>query len=185
MNLKILLLSILTITFMSCMTDRQIIKNRDHILTVLEVKSNIVYKDTTIYKDRIVNVPLPRDTARIDQAIIYDKSKGEVKDMPAVSVKNGLAGATAWIDKEGLHVRAFLTAEVTPVLVHDTIKLPGAIKETVTTYPVKVDVPHGWYTKLALWVFSIQLILVLVFVAWKVLPKFFPQLKLLNFLKSK
>lgn len=176
LSILILLLSV------SCMTDRSIIKNKSHILDVLKIKSGVEYRDTTIIKDRIIEVKLPADTVKIDHFLEVNKSTGEIVSLPTISVKNGLAGATAWVDKKGLHVRTFLTAEIVPVAVHDTIKLEGAVK--TITREVPFDVPLNWYEKLAVWVFSIELLLVFGFVALKVIPKFFPQLKIFSKITS-
>ena len=178
------------VLFTSCMTDKQIVKNKEHILDVLNIHSRVTYRDTTIYKDRVIEVKLPADTAKIDNVLKYNDLTKEIEILrynavtkeaeaiPSVSVKNGMAGATAWVDRKGLHVRAFLTAEVVPVTVHDTIQLKGAVKTITTEIPM--DKPKNWYTKTALWVFTIELILVLLFVALKVIPIFFPQLKIIG-----
>lgn len=177
----LLLVSILFLS-VSCMTDRSIVKNKQHILDVLKIKSGVEYRDTTIIKERIIEVKLPADTVKIDKFLEVNKSTGEIVPLPTISVKNGLAGATAWVDSKGLHVRAFLTAEVIPVAVHDTIKLEGAVK--TITREVPFDVPLSWYEKLSVWVFSIELILVLGFVALKVIPKLFPQLQIFSKITS-
>lgn len=176
LSILILLLSV------SCMTDRSIVKNKSHILDVLKIKSGVEYRDTTIIKDRVIEVKLPADTVKIDRFLEVNKSTGEIVPLPTISVKNGLAGATAWIDSRGLHVRAFLTAEIVPVMIRDTIKLEGAVK--TITREIPFDVPLSWYEKLAVWVFSIELILILGFVAIKVIPKLFPQLQIFSKITS-
>jgi hypothetical protein len=180
--MKTVLSILICILSISCMTDRSIVKNKSRILDVLNIHQGIEYRDTTIIKDRIIEVKLPADTVKIDRILTYDTISKEIVPLPAISVKNGLAGATAWIDSKGLHVRAFLTAEIVPVTVHDTIKLEGAVK--TITREVPFDVPLNWYQKLAVWVFSIELILCLAFIALKVLPKFFPQLKIFSLINT-
>ena len=180
--MKTLLSILIVLLSVSCITDRAIVKNKTRILDVLNIHQGIEYRDTTIIKDRIIEVKLPADTVRIDAKLEINPLTKEIVPLPSISVKNGLAGATAWIDSKGLHVRAFLTAEMVPVMVHDTITLKGAV-QTITR-EIPFDIPLSWYQKLAVWIFTIELILVLAFVALKVLPKFFPQLKIFSVINS-
>ena len=177
----ILLLSILVL-FTSCMTDKQIIRNREHVLQVLKIKEGIVYKDTTIYKDRLVYVNYPKDTSKIDVPIMVKPDGKGIVPLRPITVKNGLAGATAWVDSTGLHVRAYLTKTVEPIMIHDTIKIEGAIQ--VITKEIPVPKKLGWYARSSIWVTSILLAVLALILLWKFGLKFFPQTRIIQFLKA-
>lgn len=175
---------ILLMMFTSCMTTKRIQRHCAEFakLCITETKETIVIKDTTIYKDRIIKVPLPKDTVYLEKELsVID---GQVYIAP-VFKQTGLISVKAWVDKNKLKVDAWLNKTVWTVPVHDTIYLEGAIveKEVLNTVvlPPERFIP-AFYKRLLL--FNIVLLVVVVFIALNKL-KLINMQGLINTLTSK
>ncbi len=157
--MKIINTILILISLTSCLSVKRIEKNCDKFskICITETVTKIEYRDTTIYKDRIVNVTLPNDTVYISMPVYV---KDDKCFMEYTKKTFGNIWASAKVDNSILDLKAGYVKNIIQVPIRDTIYLERAITNTTTdntvTLPAKKYVPKVY--KVALW-FSILMIL--------------------------
>ncbi|NQU54065.1 MAG: hypothetical protein HQ522_16170 [Bacteroidetes bacterium] len=155
-KMKALIYLLAFMSLSSCLTVKRIEKNCDKFakICITETKKVIEYRDTTIYVDRIVTVPLPKDTVMITDTVRIINNRCY---LPVKYKEFGLVWARASVDNSILNVHAGLTDSTILVPVHDTVFLDNAITSTTTdstiTLPPEKFIP-GFY-KFTFWAFII------------------------------
>lgn len=154
--MKPLNLILICIFLTSCLTVKRIEKNCDKFaqICVTETVVKTVYRDTTIFVDRIIKVPLPKDTVRLTDTVrvINDKCY-----LPMRHKKFGLVWVSAGVVNSVLNVTAGLTDSTILVPIHDTIFIKDAVSNTTTdntvVLPPEKFIPK--FYKFTFWVFIV------------------------------
>lgn len=126
----------------SCLTVNRIQRNCDKFAAICinEQDQQTSSKDTTIIHRDTVTVWLPKDSVHIrDSVRIIDN----LAYMPRIEKTFGLITASAEVSRSLLDVRAWLNDSSILVPRRDTIKIPGAVRETVKTVTVTKE-PGKW-----------------------------------------
>jgi hypothetical protein len=164
----------------SCLTVSRIEKNCDKFakVCVTESVTKIEYRDTTIYKDRIIEVKLPNDTVYLTKNV-YIKENMCFMDYTRKTFGN--IWASAKVENSILDLRAGYVSNIVQVPIHDTIYIERAISNTTTdntvVLPPEKYIPK--FYKFTFWVFIVSLIAALVYISWSLffksrIKKFFP-----------
>lgn len=166
---KILILLTIIVLSTSCLTVKRIEKNCDKFakICVTDSKTVIEYRDTTIYIDRIIKVPLPKDTVRLTDTvrIINDKCY-----LPMRHKKFGLVWVSAEVVNSVLNIKAGLTDSTILVPIHDTIFIDNAISNTTTdntvVLPPEKFIPK--FYRFTFWVFIVICVSVIAYLFYQV-----------------
>lgn len=148
------------VLFTSCLTVKRIEKNCDKFaaVCVTETVVRVEYRDTTIYKDRIIEVKLPNDTVYITKPVYVQDGKCF---MDYTRKTFGNIWASAKVDNSILDLKAGYVSNIIQVPIHDTIYIDNAISSTTTdntvTLPPEKYIP-GFY-KFTFWTFIVLLVL--------------------------
>lgn len=136
----------------SCLTESKIAHNCDRFARVCGdvATTTIVRKDTTIYIHDTIKVKLPADSIHINGVISIDSG---VANMKPITKTFGIITANAFILNNQLDVRAWINRPSLLIARMDTIKIPGAIRETT----VDKVIPVRFIPKLYKWCFGIIL----------------------------
>lgn len=161
----------------SCMTVGRIERNCDKFaqicITDSETKTEIEYRDTTIYLTDSVLVPLPyTDTVIIRETL---EVKNNEANLQPVHKEFGIIGVDASVVRSVLHIDAYLTDSSILHVEKDTVLVEKAIKEekTSTTNTVVVTEKYipGFYKFCMYWfIFSVLLISIWILQKLKVIP---------------
>ncbi len=162
--MKNIIIFLLLFSFTSCLTIGRIERNCDKFaqICVTDVEKKIVIRDTTIYKDRIIEVVLPKDTVEVIKTVTVREDN--LAYLPEVHKEFGLIGVDASVYRSVLKIVAYLTDSTILQPIHDTIVLPGAIKEQFVIKTVTVKEAPAFYK----FTFYLFLILVLIGIGWVV-----------------
>lgn len=161
MNKTILILAVVLLS--SCMTPRRIMNHRDEILKVLG--SNVVYKDSIIYRVDTVTIQLPPSHIKDTVNLVVNNG---IVNLATKRFERGLIIVEVGISDSKLSVEAWLAKDAVSKVVHDTIivKVPEVVIKPVDRYTNILN----WYQKLCVWVASIMFSLVLIYMILKLLP---------------
>lgn len=151
----------------SCMTVKRIERNCDKFakICVTEKEKVTVFRDTTIYVDRPIEVPVPhyKDSLRIRDSVkivtVIDTANNQeihYAEMDTTTETFGLISVKAWVNRSKIGVDAWLTDSTFLYNYQDTIKLENAIKDTNTKKMVPVRYIPGFY-KFTFWFFLFEL----------------------------
>ncbi len=146
--------------FSSCLTVRKIERNCDKFAQICVTDSKVVveYRDTIIYKDRIIEVQLPKDTVKIVDTLYIEDNKCF---LPYTKKTFGNVWASAKVDNSVLDLKAGYVKNIIQVPIHDTIYIEKAVTNTTTDNTVTVTkkyIPKVY--RWAFWILIIELILV-------------------------
>jgi hypothetical protein len=149
--------------FTSCLTVKRIEKNCDKFakVCVTDSKTVVEYRDTVIYKDRIVQVVLPKDTVKIVDTLYIEDNKCF---LPLTKKTFGNIWASAKVDNSILDLKAGYVKNIIQVPIHDTIYIEKAVTNTTTDNTVTVVkkyIPKVY--KWAFWILLIEVILVVMY----------------------
>lgn len=150
--MKKLILFLMLAAFTSCLTVKRIERNCEQFAKVCatEIRKDISYRDTIIYRTDTLRVPLPvRDTLYLTDTLIVENN---IAWLPPVSKTFGIIGVDARVESSILNLKAYLTDSTILYPRRDTIPLPGAIKEVGTVNLVKVRFIPKFY-KFTFWLF--------------------------------
>lgn len=165
---KLLAFSSIILLLSSCLTVSRIERNCDKFaqICVTEKVTETVYRDTTIFVNKPIEVPVPgykdsiniRDSVRIITVIdsVSQKPK-QYAELDTVTKELGLIGVKAWVKYSEIGIDAWLTDSTFLYNYQDSIKLENAIKNTDTTEMVPVRYIPGFY-KFTFWFFLFQLV---------------------------
>jgi len=149
------IISILLILSMtSCLTVKRIEKNCEKFakVCITETITRVEYRDTTIYKDRIIEVKLPNDTVYITKPVYVQDGKCF---MDYTRKTFGNIWASAKVDNSILDLKAGYVSNIIQVPIHDTIYIDNAISSTTTdntiTLPPEKYIPD--FYKFTFWFF--------------------------------
>ena len=143
----------------SCLTVKRIERNCDKFsqVCVTDSKTVIEYRDTVIYKDRIIKVKLPKDTVQIIDTLIIEYNRCQ---LPYTYKTFGNVWASVKVENSVLNMKAGLLKNVIQVPVRDTIYIEKAITNTTTdntvTLPAEKYIPK--FYKFTLWFFILAII---------------------------
>ncbi len=166
--MKPIAILLICIFFSSCLTVKRIEKNCDKFakVCITESVTKIEYRDTTIYKDRIIKVQLPKDTVKIVDTLYIQDNKCF---LPYTYRKFGNVWASAKVDNSVLDLRAGYVKNIIQVPIHDTIYIEKAVTNTTTdntvTLPAEKYIPK--FYKFTLWFFIILMVAGIGFVVYK------------------
>jgi len=160
---------LICILFSSCLTVKRIEKNCDKFakVCVTESVTKIQYRDTVIYKDRIIKVNLPKDTVYITKPLYI---KNEKCFMDYTYKTFGNIWASAKVDNSILDLKAGYVNNLVQVPIHDTIYIEKAITNTTTDNTVVLP-PEKYvskFSKFTHWWFFICIFAIGVFLTWKI-----------------
>jgi len=153
----------------SCLTVKKIERNCDKFAKVCVTSTETVtkYRDTTFYIDRIVKVPLPRDTVRIIDTVRVINNQCYLRLRHKTF---GVVWVSAEVANSILSVRAGLIDSTILVPVKDTIYIDNAIQTTTTSNTVVVEKRHiPKFYKFTFWAVMVQLIALVGFVVFEVI----------------
>ena len=163
MKNKLIYLILITVLSTSCLTVKRIERNCDKFakVCITESVTKIVYRDTIIFKDRIVKIKLPSDTVRITDTITIINNRGY---LPERYKEFGVIWASASVRNSVLSVRAGLIDSTILVPIKDTIRIKDAITNQTTENTATVIKKHipkfFWFT---FWYFIVTLVVLLLF----------------------
>lgn len=167
--MKNLIVILLALLFSSCLTVKRIEKNCDKFaqVCVTETITRIEYRDTTIYKDRIIEVKLPNDTVYISKPVYIQDGKCF---MEYTRKTFGNIWASAKVDNSILDLKAGYLNNIIQVPIHDTIYIDNAISNTTTdntvTLPPVKYIPK--FYKFTFWLFIVLCVGAIGYVAWQI-----------------
>lgn len=149
---------VIFVSAISCLTVKRIEKNCDKFAKVCITESitKIEYRDTIIYKDRIVKVKLPTDTVYITKPV-YIKNNQCFMDYTKKVFGN--IWASAKVDNSVLDLKAGYVNNIIQVPIHDTIYIEKAITNTTTDNTatvVKKFIPK--FYKFTFWFFILGVV---------------------------
>lgn len=164
---NIILILICALSLGSCMTAERM-QRRCEKLSLLCGAERIVtvYKDTTIYINKNIEVKLPGDTITIVKTL--QEKNGSIT-MSAVAKQIGLITATAWITDNKLHLFAFLNKKELKINVKDTIVITKYITKEAKTITVREKYIPLFF-KVSGWIFGGTLLLVVFWTAVMIKP---------------
>ena len=177
--MKKLLVVVISLMMVSCLTDKNIIKHRDRVLSVLGTTS-ISHKDSVIVRTDTVKIQLPPSNVTVERIIHV---KDGIASLDTITVKKGLITMSAWVNNSILGVDAHLNKKEVETVKHDTILIDVPVIHTVFQ-PKEVEKELNWYQKFCIWSVSILLGFVAVYLILKFLPKLIaiPQTGILGFI---
>jgi hypothetical protein len=152
---KLLIGLLLLLTMGSCLTDAKIGRNCQRFAQVCgtTVSSTSTKKDTTILVHDTVTVKLPSDTVKIKETVYV---KDGIATMAPVTKTFGIVSATASISNSKLDLYAWINKPSMLFPHTDTLKIPGAIRETVINKVTPVKFIPKFY-KFTFWLFIAEL----------------------------
>lgn len=166
--MKAITIILVCVFFTSCITVKRIEKNCDKFakVCITETVTKMEYRDTTIYKDRIIKVQLPNDTIRITDTVrvINDRCY-----LPMRHKQFGVVWVSASVVNSILNVSAGLVDSTILIPVHDTIFIKDAVSNTTTdntvVLPPEKYIPTIY--QVAFWLVVFQLIVLTLFLLGK------------------
>lgn len=166
--MKAIIIILASVFFTSCLTVKRIEKNCDKFakVCVTEKVTKIEYRDTTIYKDRIIKVKLPNDTIRITDTVrvINDRCY-----LPMRHKQFGVVWVSASVVNSVLNVSAGLTDSTILIPIHDTIFIKDAVSNTTNdntvVLPPEKYIPNIY--RIAFWFVIFQLVILTLFLLGK------------------
>lgn len=167
--MKSIIILLIVLLFTSCLTVKRIEKNCDKFAAVCITSTNVKteYRDTTIYRDRIVQVVLPKDTVKITDTLFIRDNKCF---LPYVYRTFGNVWASAKVDNSILDLKAGYVSNNIQVPIRDTIYIEKGVTSTTTDntviLPPEKIIP-GWYRFTNKW-FIASLVLISIFITWKI-----------------
>ena len=173
---NLIIVIFLAIITSSCLTPKRIQKNCHLFAQMCTVDKQVVikYRDTTIYVDRLIEVPVPhfkdsvriRDSVRIVTVVnLLTNEETHQAQMDTTTKHFGIIGVQAWVNDSKVGVDAWLTDSTFLYNFQDSIKIDNAIKDKETTNTIQVKYIPKFY-KFLLWLFIIQILIVVI---WAVL----------------
>lgn len=163
---RFIICAIAAMLFSSCLTVRKIERNCDKFaqICVTEKEKVTVYRDTTIFVNKPIEVPVPyfKDSVRIRDSIqivtVFDTATNQethYAEMDTTLESFGLISVKAWVTRSKIGVDAWLTDSTFLYNYQDSVKLENAIKDTDTKKTVPVRYIPGFY-KFTFWFFLFQ-----------------------------
>ena len=150
---------LICILLTSCLTVKRIERNCDKFsrVCITDSRKVIEYRDTIIYKDRIIKVQLPKDTVKIVDTLYIENNKCF---LPYTRKTFGNIWASAKVDNSILDLKAGYVKNVIQVPIHDTIYIERVVtrmrtENTVTLPPVKF-IPK--FYKFTFWFFILFIV---------------------------
>lgn len=155
--------------FTSCLTVKRIEKNCDKFakVCITETITKTEYRDTTFYVDRIIKVPLSKDTVTIVDTVRIINNKCY---LPMRHEKFGLVWVSAGVLNSELKVQAGLIDSTILIPIHDTIFIKDAVTNTISDNTVVLP-PEKYIPKLyviTFWLFVILLAMVILYIIYRV-----------------
>ena len=152
---KLILFLFVLLIFQSCLTTNMIKKHCADFAKICTVdsKTEIEYRDTTIYLDRIIKVNLPPDTVKIRDTVTIVNN---LAYMPITHKEFGNISVDAWVIKSHLGVNGYYKDSTLLRPVHDTIFIKDAVQSTTNTNTVQLP-PEKYIPKAYKWSFWIVL----------------------------
>jgi len=180
--MKSFLLLLLTLAFSSCLTVEKIQRNCDKFAQVCvtdrETNTVIEYRDTTIYIDRIIKVPVPMftDSVRIRDSVnvitVINETTNEKEqycELSPIHREVGLIGVDAWVNHSVIEIYAYLLDSTILVPYKDSVVAQNQVTTTTTENNIKL--PHEkyktWFTRFCTWWFFITIIGGILLGLWK------------------
>ncbi|MDH5524540.1 MAG: hypothetical protein OEY01_11190 [Desulfobulbaceae bacterium] len=174
--MKQLIIFIFAWSLTSCLTVNRIQKNCDKFATVcvVPVKTVIQRKDTTIYLERKIPVPIPGDTVRIEIPVMVKGENNQPVIRPQISIKPIYRESehivlTAKIENNKILAEARLKEGFVIVSIEDTITIKDAIVNTTTENNI-IQPPFKFIPKLykfTFWLFWSEMLAIALLVVWK------------------
>ena len=153
---KLIIIFAVIVGLQSCLTVGKIERNCDKFLRICgtEREREVEYRDTTIYVDRPVEVPVPfyGDSVRIRDSVniitIIDKVSGkekQVAQMDTTYKEFGIIAMHAWVNHSGLGADAWLKDSTFWWRFQDSVKVNNGIKDIKEKVVVPVKYIPGFY----------------------------------------
>jgi hypothetical protein len=119
------------ILFSSCMTAKRIERNCDLFSKVCGTgtTTEIKYRDTTIYVERMIPVLLPQDTAKATGQIVITGSGAQ---MSPVVIKKGIVSIMAEVRDSKLIAYAYINRDSLVMSIRDSILLKNGISQSTS-----------------------------------------------------
>lgn len=150
--MRTLIYLIILIVCSSCLTARRIEKNCYLFAKICGTGTitEIRYKDTTIFFDRMVPVFLPRDSAKIHGLVKINSTGAQ---LPSITSKKGIVTIRAEIVDSKLTATGFINRDSIIAAIRDSVTLKNAIRlsNSKTTVVVKEKYIPVFY-KFTFWV---------------------------------
>lgn len=174
--MKNLIYILILLGLTNCMTVRQIENNCDKFLKVCvtETEKEIVYRDTTIYRNDTISIKLPNDTVTVTETVTIREDN--LAYLPTIHKEFGLIGVDAGVYRSVMRVTAYFVDSTFLYPVKDTIYLEKVIREESITRTVPVKFVPGFY-KFTFYLFLIGIVFV---IGWLLFKKY----NLWNILKN-
>lgn len=162
---KLLLILLPTLLLTSCLTVGRIQRNCDKFaaLCVTEKETVVEYRDTTIFVDKPIEVPVPhfKDSVRIRDSVqiitVFDTATNQeihYAEMDTTEQTFGLISARAWVTRSKIGMDAWLTDSTFLYNYQDSIKLENGVKDSDTTQTVTVRYIPKFY-RFTFWFFIV------------------------------
>ena len=152
-----------------CATEKRCAR-RFPLVTIIERHDSTIYRDSIVYRDTTVEVPLPADTVTIVERVYVSNG---VASMPKVVKQNGIITAEAEVKNGMLLLSSFLNDSLLFVTLRNAIKERNSYKELYQNYskqeskPIVTNVLH-WWQKTLMYIGLIALILTAIIVYRKI-----------------
>lgn len=165
MRKKLLLLTLLTqMLLISCLSDKQIIRNYDRFAALAgktEVKTSV--RDTTVEVDHQVVIPISPDSVTYTGLVNVVNGTAQ---MAPVEVKSRWIKSTVAISDGKLEMKSRLIKRELPTRIKAMIRIPGAIREVSRTTAIDKKVIPKFY-RFSFWVVIAVLALVAIWIGRK------------------
>lgn len=171
--MKTITFFLVCIIFSSCLTVKRIERNCDKFakVCITDSKTIIEYRDTVIYKDRVIKVELPKDTVYITKPVYIREN---LCQMDYTRKTFGNIWASAKIDNSVLDLKAGYVKNIIPVPIHDTIFIEKAVTNTTTDNTVTVVKKYiPKFYKFTFWFFISLLVVGIGYGVYKFKPVLF------------
>lgn len=173
---KILYISIILLSFSSCLTVGRIERNCDKFGKICITDKVIEYRDTTIYINDTILYPLPKDTVFIKGDVQIIENKAQMKP---IYKEFGLIGMDVWVLNSKLGGKAYFLDPSLEIPIRDTITIEKIkIKESNTIQlPPEKYIPK--FYKFTFWfsIFIFAIIGVFIFLKFRSISGWFKGLK--------
>ena len=123
--------------FSSCLTVKRVERNCDLFAKICGTgtTTEIRYKDTTIFIDRIVPVYLPRDTAHLQGQLTIDTLGAQ---MQQTIINEGLMTITARVKDSKLTASGYFNRDSIVANIRDSILIKNAIRQSSSKMTVTI-----------------------------------------------
>lgn len=164
MRKEYLIIVLSGLLFVSCLTDRQLLRNYDRFMAIAgKVGTTTTMRDTTIAIDQQVVIPIAPDSVNLVGEV---RVVGGVPEMAPVEVKSRWIRSTVAVTNGKLEMKSKIIKTELPARLKAIVTLKGTIRETSKTTTLEKKVIPKFY-RVSFWIVISVISLIAIWIASK------------------